>query len=123
PASIYRFAARPLGRQRVEHVDDADDLREQRHLTVAEAVGVTRAVEPLVMMAHDRTHGAQRSKTGAQRVAHERMLAHHPRLVRTERAVFQEDAVWHGNLADVVQKAAALESREVLFVEAHRTSE
>ena len=46
-----RVVIRALGGQRVVDVDDADDLREQGNGRVAEAVRVSAAIEPLVMMA------------------------------------------------------------------------
>ena len=54
---------RALRRQRVEHVDDADDLRQQRHFGVAQAVRIAAAVESLVMMADDRPDVVERSET------------------------------------------------------------
>src|SRR5262249_51450460 len=59
-----RGAVRPYGRQRVEDIDNADDLREERHFTVPQTVWITGAVEPLVMMADDWPHLVQRSQPG-----------------------------------------------------------
>ena len=70
-------AVRALGRQRVEYVDDADDLREQRHLVSAQPVRISAAVEALVMAAHDRPHAPQRLQRRTQRVADLRMPPHH----------------------------------------------
>src|SRR5581483_12342461 len=46
-AARHRLAIRPLGRQRVEDVDDADDLRQQRNLRVFQTVGIARAIQAL----------------------------------------------------------------------------
>src|SRR5262249_12267964 len=61
-----RGAVRAYGRQRVEDVDDADDLREQRHFAVPQTVRVAGAVESLVMMANDRPDLVERSQSGAE---------------------------------------------------------
>ena len=48
-----RAAIRPRRRQRIEHVHDGDDLREQRNLVASQAVGIPRSIQPLVVMAND----------------------------------------------------------------------
>jgi len=53
------------GCQRVEHVDDAHDLRQQRHAVADETVGVSAAVEMLVVVAHDRSDRLQQAQFGA----------------------------------------------------------
>lgn len=51
------------------------------------------------------------------------MLAHHARFLRVERTAFEEHAVGHGDLADVVQEPAAVECGKVCLVEAKRPAE
>src|SRR5947208_7815019 len=114
---------RALARQGIEDIDNADDLSEQRHLPVAKSIGITRAIEPLVVMPDDGAHLAERAEPGAQRIADDRMLAHHARLLRVERAAFEEHAVGYRDLTDVVQESAAAERGQVHLVEPNRRAE
>ena len=75
------------------------------------------------MMADDRPHLAAATAARRTGVADDRMLAHHARLLRIELAALEQHAVGHGDLADVVEKAAALERREVRLVEAERAAQ
>ena len=111
---------RPVGRQRIEHVDDPDDLREEGHLSVFQPVGVAAAVQTLVMMPDDGAHVLERSQAGADGIANNRMFAHDARFLRIELAILQQHAVGHGNLADVVKKAATFERCEIRFVQSER---
>src|SRR5436309_3784692 len=76
-----------------------------------------------MMVAHDRAHGAQRAEPRAQCIADDRMLAHHPRLLGVERAALEQHAIGDGDLADVVQEAAALERGEIAIAKAKRAAE
>ncbi len=58
-----------LRRERVEDVDDAHDLGEQRNGVSFEAVRIAAAVEQLVMVAHDRAHLPERPQLSAQMIA------------------------------------------------------
>jgi len=51
------------------------------------------------------------------------MLAHHPRFVRIEMPAFEEHGIRDGDFPDVVQEAAALQRREIAFVEVERFAE
>src|SRR5581483_8451690 len=84
---------------------------------------VSAAVEPFVMMADDRSYFVERSQPRTQRVADDRMLAHHLRLLGVELAVFEQHAIGNGDLADVVEEAAPLERREIALVEPERPTE
>src|SRR3989442_15346630 len=48
-----RLAVRTIGGERVEDVDDADDLREKRNPIAGEAVRIAAAIDSLVLMADD----------------------------------------------------------------------
>ena len=65
-----RRSVRPLRRQRIEDVDDAHDLREQRDGIAAQPVRVAAPVQPFVVMANDRAHSA--AATAARRRADRR---------------------------------------------------
>ena len=51
------------------------------------------------------------------------MLAHDARFLRIELAALEEDGIGDGNLADVVEEAAALERAEVAVVEPERRAQ
>src|SRR5262245_62733357 len=74
----------PPRRQRVEDVDDADDLSEAGDVAASQTVGVAGAVEPLVMMSNDRAHPGQGTQAAAQPLANRGMLFHLRVLVRRE---------------------------------------
>ena len=84
-------------------------------------IGITGAVEALVMMPDDRPHLLQRPQPGAQ-VASPTIGC--SRMTRdscgSSLPPFRSTRVRHGDLADVVQKAAALERREIRGVESQR---
>ncbi len=98
-------------RDRIEHVDDADDLGQQRNLLAAQPIGIAAAVEPLMVMAHDRPRALQRSKRAAQAIADHRVLLHDLEFLRGERTALQQDRVGHADLADVVEHAAIPQGR------------
>src|SRR5882672_9128175 len=64
-----RLAVGPVARQGVEHVDDADDLRQQRDAIAGQSVWIAAAVEPLMMMADDRAHRVEGPNRAAEIVA------------------------------------------------------
>src|SRR3989442_14322849 len=45
-------------RRRVEHVDDAHDLRQKRNIVATQTVGIASAVAQLVVMPYDRPHAS-----------------------------------------------------------------
>src|SRR5437867_2422301 len=74
------------------------------------------------MMTDDRSDGIQRAESGAQRIAHDRMLAHDTRFLRVQLAFLQQHGVRHGDLADVVEETTALERRQIRIVQSKRTA-
>ena len=75
------------------------------------------------MVAHDRPHLAQRAQPGAQRVADDRMLAHHARLVRIELAVLQQHASGTAILPMSCRKPPRSSAAEIVVVQAERAAE
>ena len=106
-----------MRRQRVVHVGDADDLRQQRHLVPAQALRIPAAVEPLVVAPDDRPHGAQRLERRAQRIADIGMLLHQLEFGGRERARLQQHRIGNADLADVVQIAAAMQRLQIFVAE------
>ena len=111
------------GRQRVVHVHDADDLRQQRDGVAAESVRVARAVKPFVVVAHDPAHARQRSKAAAESIADDRVLLHAVTLVGGQGGGFQEHRVGHPDLSEVVQESPVLEGGQFVTVETERAAE
>src|SRR6266508_306756 len=116
-ATRPRDAIRALGRERVKHIDNGDNLREQRHGQAAEPVGIARTIQPLVMVPDDRPHGIEGPKPRAQRIPDQWVLAHDAILLGIELAILEQDGVGYGDLADVVKISATLQRTEIALVE------
>src|SRR5678815_5835055 len=69
-------AIRPTGGERIEDIDDADDLREHWDVVSGKAVGIAAPVEAFVMMTDDRPNTFERTNRRAQLVANYRMTLH-----------------------------------------------
>ena len=108
---------RALGAERVVDVDDRHEPREERHLLLAEPVGVAPPVPALVVVPDDGAHRAERPHRQDEAVAGGRVLFHEPALVRAEGTRLEEDAVGHRDLPQVVQEAAQAERLQLLRAE------
>ena len=58
-------AVRTVSGDRVVSVRDADDLGEQRNLIPAKPVGITKPVQPFMMVPHDLPHEPERPQLAA----------------------------------------------------------
>ena len=112
-----RRLVRTLGAQRVVHVHHLQNARQQGDIGAFERVRISRAIPVLVMVANDGQHVAK----GAQRfhdvLADDGMLAHDLPLIGCKVRALAQDLVGHGNFADIVQIAAALQCHDVFMVE------
>ena len=115
-------SVRPLRRERIEHVDNAHDLREQRDRVAPQSVRVAAAVKPFVVMADDRPYSPQEAQLAAEPIADHCVLLHQLVFVRRERPRLQEDRIGDADLPEVVKKAAARERRDVVLVEIQRAA-
>src|SRR5204862_383542 len=81
-------------RHRLARGGHREAARGQRDLRSLETVGVTGPVEALVVVPHDRQALARQEGHVAQHLeTEERMLLHHPALLRRQRPRLLEDAV------------------------------
>jgi hypothetical protein len=118
-----RGTIRPLRGQRIENVDDADDLGEEWDLVAAQRVGIAAPVQPFVMAQDDRPHPAQRLERRTERIANLRMPLHQLELLGGQRARLQQDRIGHADLADVVQIPAAVQRFEIVVAEPDRLTQ
>ena len=65
---------RPHGRHGVVGIDNGHDVREQRHIRTAQSIGIAAAIQPLVMVPHNRAHQRERPQVTQQPLADFGML-------------------------------------------------
>jgi len=94
------------GRQRVVDIRDSHDLRCDRDLVAAQAVGIARAIIALVMPADDGLQVPGELDGGEQLEAPDRMHLHDLELLARQRAGLVQDLVRHPDLAKIVQVRA-----------------
>src|SRR4029453_8364486 len=102
-----------MGRQRVEDVDDPDDLGQERDLIAGEAIRIAAAIAPLVMMTDDWTNQLERAQRAAQVVANYRMLLHQRMLGAGKPRLLEQHSIGNRNLPNVVEECAAGQGVEV----------
>jgi len=87
-------------------------LRQQRDGVAGESVWIPEAVEPLVMVAHDRKYGVQRVHGSTEFLTNDRMALHQRVLPRREPAAFEQQTIRNADLPHVVQKRAPVQRGE-----------
>ena len=88
-------------------------MREERNPIAGQAVRIAAAIGPLVVMADDGTNGLERTDRAAQVVADGGMPLHQLVLFPRQAALFEQHPIGNGDLADVVDKAAAIKRVEI----------
>src|SRR5439155_4130970 len=96
-----RGPGRAIGGHGVECVDDAEHPRRQRDVLSLEALGVSRPVEHLVVVADDLAGRLEERDAGDHLVTDERMGPHDAPLGRGQRPWLAEDALGDADLAGV----------------------
>src|SRR5262249_50832297 len=108
-----RGTVRSIGRDGVECIDDADNLREERHVRATQAVRVARAVQSLMMVADYRPHELERSERSTQPLTDDRMLPHETGFLWCERLRLEENGVGNAYLPDIVQERPATQREQL----------
>src|SRR5205807_8885850 len=107
----------PVGGDGVVDVGELEDLRRHGELRAEQAVGIARAVQPLVVPADDGQEVPQALERLADALADERVLVHHDPLFFGQPAGLVDDLGGDPDLADVVQDAALAERLLRVLVE------
>src|SRR5206468_3012070 len=101
-------AVGPRRGHRLERVGDVEDPRPERDVLALEAVGIARAVEPLVVVADDRDLRAELLYLAGDARPDLGVAVHLDALVAAEAGLLEQDGVAHPDLAHVVEEAAPL---------------
>src|SRR6266852_8983509 len=120
PAALYFFphdgkglfrgkglAVGPVCSKRVINVGDLEDPCRERNLCALQPVRVPGAVLLFMMVTNDRQHMAEGSEWGADSLTYHGVLLHDFSLFRSQWSGFEQDVLRHGQLADIVYKAAS----------------
>src|SRR6266566_437894 len=114
---------RTRGPQRVVYVHHLQDASEPGNTLAGERIGVSGAVEVLVMIADDGQHQTKRLQGAADVLSGNRMALHYDPFLGGEiRALFQY-LVRDRNLAQIVQISATAQSDDLVFLELQMASE
>src|SRR5207253_5278823 len=104
---------RPRRRERIEHVDNADNVRQPRNVVAPQTRRIATAIKTLVMESNDRTHAPQRLQRRTEAVTDLRMTLHQLEFVRGQATRFQQHRIGNSDLAQVMKIAAAMERIQV----------
>jgi hypothetical protein len=122
-STLRAGAVGALGAQRLGHVGDRQDAREQVEAEAGAPARVAAAVEALVVVAGDAGDGRERGHAPEDLLGQAGMGAHGVPLLGAELARLVEDQVRDGELAEVVQQAGAAQRAQRLGVEAEARAE
>src|SRR5579885_3264862 len=98
-------------------------IREQRDLLTDEPVRVSAAVDPLVMVSHDRGNLRVRVDVGADPLADLRVKLHLPALFERQGARLLEETSRKPDLPDVVHEPADMRKLLLLLGQPHSGSD
>ena len=101
---VERLVIGPLGRHRVEVVDDGEDAGTERNLIAPQPLRVAFAVPPFVVAQDQRCDRIWEGHRGDDFCSHLRMNPNLLELFLRERSGLGQDVLGHGELADVVQQ-------------------
>jgi hypothetical protein len=123
PAALYFFphdgkglfhrkslAVRPVRSKRVINIGDLKDPCGERNFCALQPVRVPRAVLLFMVVPNDRQDMAKGSERGANSLTRDCVLLHDFSLFRSKRSGFEQDVLRHGQLTDIVHKAASTQS-------------
>ena len=103
--------------QRRVDVDDRRQSHDIADLIAAQAIGISGAVENLVMMQHHIKHFRRKSALRRERIIPEtRMHPHLPHILVGELSGLVENGNWNERLADIVQKGSADHTALIVLV-------
>src|SRR5579863_1224447 len=109
------------GAERVVNVDNLQDSREHRNLRGEQPIGIAGAVRVFMMMPDDRKNEPERVQRLADVLSCDGMELHNLPFGGGEVGPFLQNLVRDGNLAEIVQVAAALERNDGILVHAEMT--
>src|SRR5579872_2695477 len=104
----------PFRSQRVVDIHNLKHAGGDRYRIFAKAVGISRAVVPLVMMTDDGEYRTERLQRRADALTDNRMLPDYPPFLRREAPRLQQDGIWNGDLSDVVHNAGTAQCGDLV---------
>ena len=110
-------AVRAFGGEGIEDVHHGEDAGGEGDLLAFEPLGVAGAIPFFVVAVGDVEGGVQEGDGGEQLVGEGGVLAHEGPFVIGEGGGLEQDGVWDGHLADVVEQGAAAQVDELVIGE------
>ncbi|MEX2541168.1 MAG: S8 family serine peptidase [Trueperaceae bacterium] len=112
-----RFVGAPA-RQRVEHVDNAEQSCQERDLPTRQSGRITLTVPTLVMVANQTARRRRQERQLGEHIeADLGVLAHLHPFTRTQRSGFEQDPVGKRDLADVVEVGAPAQRLAIVLTQ------
>src|SRR5206468_3295034 len=112
-----------VGDKGFETVRNAHDPNLEGDLFGAKPVRVSRAIEPLVVMAHDREKPRKSLKPGEDLLAEDRVALEHGPLLGRELTRFRDDPGGQPRVSDIAKERAEADRHPGRFVEAERAAD
>src|ERR671922_467059 len=106
----HRSPVGPVARHRVEGICDREDPRRQGNVVASKPVGISRAVEPLVMVTDQLDGRREEGHWGDDLLADHRVRSHDVPLGDAERARLAQDVLGDAHLPDVVEEEPVAQS-------------
>ena len=123
---LFMGQRRLVGTRRAERVINIHNLKnsgEKRNFAPQQTVGISAAIEVLMMVADDGQHQAQRSQWAADIFAGDGMALHDLPFFRCEVSALFQDFIRDSDFPQIMKIAAATKGNNFFFIEQQMSSE